>query len=145
MGRDEDWEIYRTLVHEVGRYRDWPIRILTFTSALHFALLAALTLKELELNCAVSLVISGVLTVVFGSTIYHFGHCHKEYLRLRNVQVRLNNKFSLDRDVYPAKWFCERPVKLREGFWGWGFYAIYASILYVLSLIVIWQFGFEWA
>lgn len=34
---EADWEIYRTVVHEIGRYRDWPIRILTFTSALHFA------------------------------------------------------------------------------------------------------------
>lgn len=105
MSDSEDWEIYKIAVNDIGRYRDWPIRILTFTSALHFALLAALTIKELELGYGVSLTISVGLTIIYISTIYHFGHCHKEYLRLRNIQVRLNKKFGLDRVVYPNKWF----------------------------------------
>lgn len=45
--KKDNWEIYKIIVQEVGEYRDWPIRILTFTSALHFALMAALTIKEL--------------------------------------------------------------------------------------------------
>jgi hypothetical protein len=145
MNRGDDWEIYKIIVHDVGRYRDWPIRILTFTSALHFALLAAITIKEVDLNTGVSALISCALLIVYVSTIYHFGHCHKEYLRLRNVQVNLNKALSLDRDLYPKKWFSERPVTLREGLWGWGFYAIYATVLFFLSLIVIWQFGFQWS
>lgn len=138
-------EIYKIVVYEVGRYRDWPIRILTFTSALHFALLAALTIKELDLGCNVSWVISIALTVIYISTIYHFTHCHREYLNLRNVQVGLNKALELDDSIYPKKWFQERPVELKEGFWGWGFYAIYATAMYLLSLVVIWQFGFTWA
>jgi hypothetical protein len=140
-----DWEIYRIAVHDIARYRDWPIRILTFTSALHFALLAALTIKELDLSSSIAFAISFGLLVIYGSTIYHFGHCHKEYLRLRNVQTKLNRKFGLDREIYPEKWFEERPVKLGEGLWGWVFYAIYATVLFALSLIVIWQIGFDWS
>lgn len=44
--KKDNWEIYKIIVQEVGEYRDWPIRILTFTSALHFALMAALTIKN---------------------------------------------------------------------------------------------------
>lgn len=145
MKRDDHWELYKIIVHDVGRYRDWPIRILTFTSALHFALLAALTIKELDLSTYISMLISCALLIVYGSTIYHFGHCHKEYLRLRNVQVKLNKALSLDSGIYPEKWFSDRPVSLREGLWGWGFYAIYATVLFALSLIVIWQYGFKWS
>ncbi len=85
MSKSGDWEIYKIAVHDIGRYRDWPIRILTFTSALHFALLAALTIKELELSYGVSLLISSALTIIYASTIYHFTHCHKEYLRKRSI------------------------------------------------------------
>lgn len=88
--------------------------------------------------------ISAFLTVVLVSTVYHFTHCHKEYLRLRNVQVKLNNAILDKDDTYPEKWFMTRPVRLREGLWGWGFYAIYAVVMYSFSLIVIWQIGFEW-
>ena len=145
MSNSDDWEIYKIAVHDIGRYRDWPIRILTFTSALHFALLAALTIKELDLDCGVSFAISSALIIIYASTIYHFTHCHKEYLRLRNVQTKLNCNFDLDPAIYPEKWFQERPVQLQEGLWGWGFYAIYATVLLVLSLVVIWQLGFQWS
>ncbi len=142
--RDDKWQLYNILVGEIARYRDWPIRILTFTSALHFALMAALTIKELTLGVGVSVVITVALTVIWASTIYHFCHCHLEYLNLRNVQVRLNKSLKLEENIYPVKWFRERPKKLREGLWGWGYYAIYATILYVLSLVLIWQLGFDW-
>jgi hypothetical protein len=144
MGDGADWEIYKIAVHDIGRYRDWPIRILTFTSALHFALLATLTIKELDLDWGVSVAVSTALLIIYASTIYHFAHCHKEYLRLRNVQTRLNRKFGLDPQIYPEKWFQERRVELKEGLWGLGFYAIYATVLLALSLVVIWQLGFQW-
>ncbi len=144
------WEIYRLLVADINRYRDWPIKVLTFTSALHLALMAAIAVKELTLNVCVSVVVSLILTTIYGFTIWYFVKCHLEYLALRNTQVRLNyilrlNELTVkDTPVFPERWFEERPVSLKEGFWGWGFYACYATVLFLLSLGVVWQSGFTW-
>jgi hypothetical protein len=36
------------LLDEINRYRDWPIKILTFTSALNFAINGAFLLKQVS-------------------------------------------------------------------------------------------------
>jgi hypothetical protein len=144
------WESYRLLVVDIDRYRDWPIKLLTFTSALHFAVMTAIAAKELTLSSYVSICVSGSLVTLYGFTLYYFGKCHLQYLALRNTQVRLNRLLKLQElevsgvPVLPAVWFTERPVSLKEGFWGWGFYACYATVMLTLSLIVVWQIGFTW-
>ena len=40
---------YNAIINEINRYRDWPIRVLTFTSALHFALIGAFSSKTFSL------------------------------------------------------------------------------------------------
>lgn len=145
MRKDQfNHDMYNVIVNDISRYRDWPIRILTFTSALHYALIAALTLKELTLEVTAASIITIFLGVVLASTLYHFAHCHKEYLNLRNVQVKLNRRLLEQDGIYPEKWFTPRPVTLQEGIWGWGFYAIYAMVMFSLAVIVIWKYGFEW-
>ncbi|GAA0197296.1 hypothetical protein GCM10009123_00520 [Kangiella japonica] len=136
---DNNWELYKIITNDIARYRDWPIRVLTFTSALHFALLVVLTVKELNVGYVWQFVISIFLVIIWVSSLYHFANCHKEYLRLRNVQVKLNNKLDLDNSIYPIEWFKERPIELKEGLWGWGFYGIYATVLCFLSLGLIWK------
>lgn len=144
------WESYRLLVADIDRYRDWPIKILTFTSALHFALMAAIAAKELTLSHEIAALVTVLLAGLYALTIYYFVRCHHEYLGLRNVQVRLNRVLGLDGvsvssdPVFPRKWFTERPVSVFEGLWGWGFYACYATVLLGLSLILVWQLGFDW-
>jgi hypothetical protein len=148
---DSNWESYRLLVADIDRYRDWPIKLLTFTSALHFAVMAAIAVKELTLACRTAVAVSMLLALLYGFTLYYFAKCHLRYRQLRNVQVRLNRLLKLEEvsvsteKVFPGEWFSERPVSLKEGFWGWGFYACYATVLFGLSIILVWQLGFAWS
>lgn len=148
---DSSWESYRLLVADIDRYRDWPIKLLTFTSALHFAVIAAIAVKELTLAPRTAFAVTVLLAVLYGFTLYYFGKCHLQYRALRNTQVRLNRLLKLEElsvggiNVFPDAWFAERPVSLTEGFWGWGFYACYATVMFGLSFLVIWQLGFSWS
>jgi hypothetical protein len=136
------WEAYRLIAGEVDRYRDWPIRILTFTSALHFALIAALAATNLSLGFCGKLLITLLLTGLTAFTLIYFRNCHCTYLRLRNSQVRLNKRMDLENlHALPRSWFNERRVSIWTGFWGWGFYLCYAVVLWAITLMVIWELG----
>ena len=137
--------IHPPLIEEINRYRDWPIRILTFTSAFYFGLIGLFLLNKIEIPLWIKIVLTVVVTMLYLWTVYYCGKCHLNYLRARNIQVKIQKKLELDKwlvdnkRVFPDEWFSENPVKLSTRLWGWGFYALYATILFVLSLIVIWK------
>jgi len=137
--------IHPPLIEEINRYRDWPIRILTFTSAFYFGFIGLFLLNKIEINFLwVKIVLTAVVTSLCLWTVYWCGKCHLSYLMARNIQVKIQKKLKLDtwlvdgKKVFPDEWFSEKPVTLCTRLWGWGFYAFYATILFVLSLMVIW-------
>lgn len=143
--------VYPPLIQEINRYRDWPIRILTFTSAIYFGLIGLFLLKKIEIPCCLGKgLLTGLLTGLTLWTICHFIKCHLNYLKARNTQVKIQKKLKLDQwlsynekenkkdIVFPCFWFKLRKVKLRTGWCGWGFYAFYTLILFLLSIMVIW-------
>lgn len=143
--KPDPWESYRLLVSDIDRYRNLPLGVLTFTSALHFALIAAVAVKGIALECSISIGLTVLLLPLCAFTIVFIAKCHLAYLKLRNVQARLNLLLKLqevevsNEAVFPKEWFKERRESLREGIWGWGFFAAYAAVLCVVSLVVIWH------
>lgn len=150
--RDKFQLVYSSLVSEINRYRDWPIRVLTFTSALHFGVIGAFLLKDLYVGIVPRVLLSGVLSILWLWTVYYFYRCNENYLQARDTQRNMQEKLKLHtwttsdgiqmfhRDWFPPKnkssqqcWF------QKKRFWGWGFYAFYASSLFVMSLFVIWN------
>jgi hypothetical protein len=83
--RDKFQLVYSSLVSEINRYRDWPIRVLTFTSALHFGIIGAFLLKGLCVGIAPRILLSGVLSILWLWTVYYFYRCNENYLQARNT------------------------------------------------------------
>ena len=127
------------------RYRDWPIRVVTFISALFFALMWGILNFEINLTMSVcqKLFLSLLLSGLFIWGLYFIARCHKNYLQSRNVQIKIQKNLKLDEfkvngnKVFPEKWFKEIPEKVFKRWWGWGFYAFYCIILWSISITLI--------
>jgi hypothetical protein len=132
------------LFDEINRYRDWPIKILTFTSALHFAINGAFLLKQVTVTSPTRIAITVFIGVLWIWTIAVFRHCHLNYLRSRNIQASIQRKLGLhnikinEEPVFPSEWFEHTCVSLCNRWIGWGFYGFYATGLSGLSVAVIW-------
>lgn len=139
-------QLYSANINEIDRYRDWPIRILTFTSALHFAIIGAFILKgeSIKITECIDFIIILFLIVLGIWTIAIFHHCHIHYLEARNTQAKIQkymglNKIMVDNvPVFPDKWFkvvnetgCEKPI-------GWLFYVFYSIALTICACWTIW-------
>ncbi len=137
--------IHKPLIDEINRYRDWPIRILTFTSAFYFGLIGLLLLKKIVI-CTLSIKIGLTVAVVmlYFWTVYYIGQCHLNYLKARNIQTKIQKKLELDKwqinknQIFPDDWFTQKKIKLCTRLWGYGFYILYITILFVISILVIW-------
>jgi len=136
--------IYPPLIEEINRYRDWPIRILTFTSVFYFGLIGSILSEKIKTSqCGLKFGLLFAILTLYGWTVYFCRKCHINYLRARNTQVRIQKRLNLQEwevegtPVFPKYWFNERPETWREGFWGWGFYLLYATILCAISFVVI--------
>lgn len=135
--------VYSAVITEINRYRDWPIRVLTFTSALHFGIIAAFLLKDLRIVCWAKYGLVAIITILWIYTIYYFVRCHKSYLEARNVQARLQKKMELDtwlsdgEKIIPDAWLKPVEESIWKRKWGWGFYALYATGLYISSVAII--------
>ncbi len=136
--------VLRYLLVEINRYRDWPIKILTFTSALHFAIIGAFLLKEVTITPLARIAITIFIGILWIWTIVLFCHCHLNYLRSRNIQSSIQRKIGLnnikinDEPLFPSEWFKYTCVSLCNRWIGWGFYAFYATGLAGFSVAVIW-------
>ena len=73
--------VLQYLLAEINRYRDWPIKILTFTSALHFAINGAFLLKEVTISTFAKIIITIFIGLLWIWTIAVFRHCHLNYLK----------------------------------------------------------------
>jgi len=135
------------IIEDINRYRDWPIKILTFTSALHFGLIYIFISQKINLEYWTNFALTIIIIVLLLWTIYYFYRCHKSYLELRIIQSNLQKKMQLDNwkinedYIFPRGWFKRKSTCACKGFWGWGFYAFYAFILVFFSLSIIWKWG----
>jgi len=90
--------VLQYLLVEINRYRDWPIKILTFTSALHFAINGAFLLKAVTITPLARIAITIFIGTLWFWTIAVFRHCHLSYLGSRNIQSSIQRKIGLNKD-----------------------------------------------
>ena len=84
-----------TLTGELNRSRDWPIRILGVTSALHFAVIAGILVSGIQFAGYIRCVLAAFFTGLFVWTFCYFRKCHINYLTARNAQIRLENQIGV--------------------------------------------------
>jgi hypothetical protein len=136
--------VLQYLLVEINRYRDWPIKVLTFTSALHLAINGAFLLKEVTITSSARIFITIFIGVLWIWTIAVFRHCHLNYLRSRNIQSSIQRKIGLntikvnEEPLFPGEWFKHTCVSICNRWIGWGFYAFYATGLAGFTVAVIW-------
>ena len=124
---------------EMNRLRDWPIRILGFTSALHFAVIAGILISKIRFICPVKWFLTIFFSLLFFWTAYYFWKCHINYLKTRNAQIDLENKIGIaDMNVIPAAWLEQRKVSGFTAIWGWGFYVFVAAGFWLATIGVVW-------
>lgn len=103
------------LTGEMNRLRDWPIRILGFTSAFHFAVIAGILVSKINFIYQVKCFLSFFFTLLFFWTAYCFWKCHINYIITRNAQIDLENKIGMgDMDVIPKDWIVSRFQVLQQ-------------------------------
>lgn len=138
-------EIYTAIINEINRYRDWPIRVLTFTSVLHFGIIGTFIFKAIKLTECQAYLLTFFLIVLGIWTIIYFYKCHINYLEARNTQYRIQcymnlKKLKIDNSsVLPEGWFVVVKESGFTRFWGWGFYAFYSSALTLCACWAIWR------
>lgn len=131
--------LLRMIVEEMNRSRDWPLKILGFTSALHFGILVAIISSGVVFSCGVKAFLTLLFTVLMFWTIYYFRRCHFTYLELRNSQIELELQLGIkNMGVLPEAWLNKRLVSSFTAFWGWGYY-LFIAVAFWLSVIgVLW-------
>lgn len=131
--------LLRMVMDEMSRCRDWPLKILTFTSALHFGILVAIISSKILFTYSIKFALSFLFTILMVWTVYYFWRCHKTYLELRNSQIELECQIGIqEMDVLPAAWFKKRNISPFTAFWGWGFYSFIAVSFWLSVVGVLW-------
>lgn len=131
--------LLRSIQTEMDRARDWPLRILAFTSVLHFGVLLAIVGSSISLLPYVKCGLSFMFLVLMCWTIFLFRKFHIDYLHQRQAQRRLQLKLDIDKEgIFPDEWLKERCVCLREKWWGMGYYIFIEASFFVSVLCVIW-------
>ena len=137
--------IYDTIYDELNRSRDWPIKIMAFASAAYLALFSILKFDptHIALSFRIKILVISLLACFWALTIIVIVKQHKNYLKYRNVQIRLQKamkvyEWKIDcENVLPASW--KKPIK--EKIWtrcyGWLFYASYITIIATITIVLI--------
>lgn len=124
---------------EMNRSRDWPLRLLGFTSAFHFAVIAGILVSKITFMTTARLTLSFFFVLLFLWSVYCFWKCHTNYLKARNAQVTLENQIGLaDMDVLPPAWLEVRKVSGFTALWGWGLHVFIALGFCLATLGVVW-------
>jgi len=131
--------LLKILTGEMNRSRDWPIRILGFTSALHFAVIAGILISKIKFTCPFKWFLTIFFSLLFFWTAYYFWRCHINYIKNRNAQIELENNIGIaDMDIIPADWLVKRKVSGFTAAWGWGFYVFIAAGFWLATVGVVW-------
>jgi hypothetical protein len=141
--------LYIQTKEEINRYRDWPLKILGFSTVLDTAVIGSLFVKKdnswsfsplLQWVCVVAVALLGV------SAIFVIQVNHRNYLTCWNVIARIQKYWQLEafhlRDeskspIFPVEWMKDRPVRATTGFQGWGFYALYIVLLSAIAIFIL--------
>jgi hypothetical protein len=138
--------IYDKVYDEINRCRDWPIKILGFTSGLFVAILGFLKLfpGKVGLTCNEKWSICIIMSFFSIFCVYILGKQHLAYLRYRNIQIRLQNHIGIqnwlgpgDKRIIPREWDDELNSSLRTNSQGWLFYACYILLLSAFSIYIV--------
>ena len=131
--------LLKMLTDEMNRSRDWPIRVLGFTSALHFAVIAGILISKISFILPIKCLITLFFSLLFIWSAYYFWKCHTNYLTARNAQIDLEKKIGMeDMGVLPPAWLESRKISGFTAVWGWGFYVFVATGFWVATIGVIW-------
>jgi|GEM_PF-5072933 hypothetical protein len=145
---DEDLKfIYDKVYDEINRCRDWPVKILGFTSGLYLAVLTILKINSDRLP----IYSNGKWCLYIGIALFSL-YCigilmkqHLDYLKYRNIQIRMQKKMKVQfwkvngKRIVPEKWDDEFKGKLWENCTGWIFYAFFIICLSTLSILIIYS------
>lgn len=140
--------IYETVYDELNRSRDWPIKIMAFTSAAYLAMFSLLKLdnNHMKVGCEIKFIASIFLLALLILTILIIVRQHKNYLRYRNVQINLQNLMKIHdwetngEEILPIKWKKQIEVSVSAGFVGWFFYAFYIFTIAIITGVLIWTY-----
>jgi len=138
--------IFENVYDGLNRCRDWPLKIIGFTSGLYIAVLGALKLfskdgAPISYNSKWFIIVGISMFCIY--CIIILGKQHLQYLDCRKTQIRLEKKWGInewtvdDEKIMPPKWF--NPISrnlLKKGL-GWIFYALYISFLSAFSIYLI--------
>lgn len=131
--------LLRMISDEINRARDWPLKILTFTSALHFGVLVSIISSKIIFTCFAKSAITILFSVLMVWTIYYFYKCHTNYLKLRNSQIELQDQIGLsEMGVIPKEWLIKNKISPLTAVWGWGYYAFIAISFWLATIGVLW-------
>lgn len=137
--------MYDKVYDELNRCRDWPIKILGFTSGLFIGLLGFLKLFADQVTLSYESRIGLVTGVALfgGYCVYILGKQHLEFLRYRNTQIKLQSMMKIatwracGERTFAEKWDHTVKVKLWTRCQGWLFYALYIIGLTIFSIYII--------
>ena len=137
--------MYDKVYDELNRCRDWPLKIMAFTSAFFFFVIGFVNYRkesiEIIRNNAALIIL--MLTAVAVWTIAIMIIQHYRYLDYRNTQIRLQIKLGVtewklnDKELFPKNWSKPKIKSLFTGFQGWFYYALYIFSFWLLTIIVV--------
>lgn len=131
--------LLKMLTDEMNRSRDWPIRIMGFTSALHFAVIAGILVSNIHFICIAKCLLTIFFTSLYIWSFIYIWKCHTNYLESRNAQINLEKQIGIeDMDVLPKSWLELKKVSCLSSIWGWGFYVLVATGFWLSTVGVIW-------
>ena len=142
---DKEKFIYDKVYDELNRCRDWPIKIMAFTSALYFSLIGFIQvgINNFELTLLLKIIFSVIITIFWLLTIYIIIKQHYNYIDYRNIQIRLQNKMGIhewqidNKYIFPKYWRNEKDKSIYVGIQGWFFYAFYLTAIYLITVSVL--------
>jgi hypothetical protein len=142
---DDKKFIYDKVYDELNRSRDWPIKVLTFVSALYITLLGftKINKNEIELCFYLKLFIVTLMLIISIYTIIIIIRQHKNYLKYRNVLIKLQKSMKIydwqasGENIFPSDWQDHIEERVWEHFGGWLFYALYLIILTIMSSVLL--------
>jgi hypothetical protein len=140
--------MYENVYDELNRSRDWPIKIMAFTSAAYLALFSLLKLDKsrIDLDCWIKVVITILLLGFWALTVKIIIKQHLNYLEYSNTRINLQksigiNNWKIDnKEIFPPHWGDSIKINKWVRCHGWLFYAFYITIIALITILLIWNF-----